>query len=78
MELETLELFEDLGQPLRLPAPAERSAVQTVAVEARDIALGGLEMLRRHPIGSIELGGALAATGLAVGVLVSPRLRHAH
>jgi hypothetical protein len=78
MEPNPQELFDDQGLPGRLPAPAERNLAQTLAFEARDIALGGLEMLRRHPVGSLEVGGALAATGIAVGALIVPRLRHAH
>ena len=46
-------------------------------VEAKDIALGGLEKLRNSPVGSIEVGSAIAATGFALGAATF-RHRTAH
>ncbi len=74
------ELFDDLYLAQLLPAPvsAERGPVRTVLFEARDIVMGGIDLLRNHPVGSIEVGASLAATGVALGAVIVPRLRHAH
>lgn len=72
------ELFDDLYLAQRLPAPAERGPARTVLFEARDIVMGGIDLLRNHPVGSIEVGAGLAATGVALGAVIVPRLRHAH
>lgn len=78
MELAPDELFDDQGIPGRLPAPAERGPVRTVLFEAQNIVMGGIDLLRQHPVGSIEVGGAIAASGVAIGAIIVPRLRHAH
>ena len=75
-----VELFDDLTLAARLKKAtgAERNPVRTVLFEARDIAMGGIDLLRRHPAGSIEVGASLAAVGAALGAVVVPRLRHVH
>lgn len=72
---------EDLfGDPYLAKRIKEESAgpVGRLILDAEEIVMGGIDLLRNHPVGSIEVGGALAATGVALGVVLVPRLRHAH
>ncbi len=54
----------------------DRNPVLSVLVEAKDIALGGLNFLRQHPVGSLEVGGALAAAGLLKSFQKHPHPAH--
>jgi hypothetical protein len=85
------ELFDDVGLTVRLEGrqdslpeadlsespSAERNGVKTVLFDAKDIILGGIGYLREHPVGSIEVGSAIAASGVVLGA-VAFRPRHAH
>ncbi|HEX5447764.1 MAG TPA: hypothetical protein VFW90_01020 [Candidatus Saccharimonadales bacterium] len=72
------ELFDDVGLADRANEVLPRHGlVRSVIFEAKDIVLGGFNYAREHPIGSIEVGGALAATGVAMAAVIAPRLRHA-
>ena len=57
---------------------AEPGPVGRFIFDAKEIVMGGIDLLRDHPVGSIEVGGAIAATGIALGAVLVPRLRHAH
>lgn len=59
------QIMDDLYLAARLPEAGHRGPVMALAVDMKDIALGGLDLLRKHPVGSIEVGGAIAASGLA-------------
>ena len=69
---------EGLSLPERLwnATHEHRSWVKTVAFEAHNILMGGVEKLRQSPVGSIEVGTALAITGAAAGAATVSALRH--
>jgi hypothetical protein len=73
------ELYGDPGLALRVQEEsAEQNVIGRMVFDAKEIVMGGIDLLRKHPVGSIEVGGAIAATGVALGALIVPRLRHAH
>lgn len=70
-------LVEDEGLAARATeGQTEQNMVKKVLFDAKDVVLGGFNLLREHPLGSIEVGSAIAAAGAVAGALVVPRLRH--
>lgn len=71
------DIVDDMGLAERATeGRIEQGPVAKILFDAKDIVLGGLAELREHPVGSLEVGGAIAAAGAVVGALVVPRLRH--